>query len=100
MRIALYTSCFAVSLLLAAPSATALTIGAPSRVPISDVFGTVHEITKKHHGKHSKRKGCRLTHNGLLCGGAHGGGHKKQPRMGHRNSNGHGGGNGHIGKSH
>ncbi len=101
MHIALHTSLIATSLLLAASTASALTLGAPSRVPLAGGYGDVHEIAKKHHGKHSKRGGCRLTHDGLVCGGGnHEGGHNKQHEKGHGNSNGHGNGNGHGGKRH
>ncbi|WP_296201008.1 hypothetical protein [uncultured Hyphomicrobium sp.] len=37
--------------------------------------GDTHQVAKKHHGKHARRNGCRLTHDGLVCGGGsnHGG---------------------------
>lgn len=52
--------------------------------------GDMHQVAKKHHGRHAKRKGCRLTHDGLVCGGSnHGGGNKNRHGNGH--VNGHGG---------
>ena len=55
--------------------------------------GDIHQVAKKHHGKHSGRKGCRLTHDGLVCGGGsnHGG---------QKNRHGKGHGNGHGGNKH
>lgn len=89
MRFVLNTSLIAAGLLLVAPAAWALpSIPRATAVHADDA---IHEVARKHHRKHSKRKSCRLTHDGLVCGGGgqHGGGHKS--RSGKSHGNGHGG---------
>lgn len=48
----------------------------------------IHQVA--HDGEHSRRKGCRLTHDGLVCGGGsnHGG---QKIRHGKGHGNGYGG---------
>lgn len=92
MRFALNASLVAAGLLLASPVASALPSSAIPHAAGVQADGAIHQIAKKHHGKHGRRKGCRLTHDGLVCGGGgkhSGGGHK--PRHGKGHGNGHGG---------
>lgn len=82
----------AAALLLAVPVAAVARPTSLFQPPYkAHAAGDIHQISKKHHGKHARRKGCRLTHDGLVCGGGsnHGGGHKNRHGKGH--GNGHGG---------
>ena len=90
MRIVLKASFIAAGILLAAPSASALTSNVLPRAATAEGIDVVQRVAAKHHRKHSKRRGCRLTYGGLVCGGSkHAGGHKG--RHGKGNGNGHGG---------
>jgi hypothetical protein len=87
MRFGVIVPLAAAALLFAAPSAlgNATYCLTAWRAKV-ETARTIHEAGQRHHRRHSKRKGCRLTHDGLVCGGgSHGGSHKS------RHGNGHGG---------
>lgn len=88
MHIALKSSLVIAGLFLAAPSASALPSSMP-RASMAESGNLAFQIATKHHRKHAKRKGCRLTHDGLVCGRSkHGGGHKSRHGKGHGNEHG------------
>jgi hypothetical protein len=89
MRIVLKASFIAVGLLLAAPAASALTSSALPRAATAEGIDVFQQAAAKHHRKHYKRRGCRLTYGGLVCGGGkHAGGHKRRHGKGHGNRHG------------